>query len=96
MERIDLVSDAKLTALFPETFAAAIKVTMASGETFESICEYPLGHSKNPLSDGEVEAKFKRLAGGRLGDGEIARAIDGVWRLDQCEDLGAFMALFAV
>lgn len=96
MERIDLVSDARLTALFPETFAAAIKVTMASGETFESVCEYPLGHSKNPLSDGEVEAKFKRLAGGRFGDSEIARAIDGIWRLDQCEDLGAFMALFAV
>jgi 2-methylcitrate dehydratase len=71
-------------------------VTMPSGEVYESVCRYPPGHPENPMSDADIEAKFRRLSIGILSDTQADRAIDAIWRLETCEELGAFMALFTV
>lgn len=96
MERIELTTDPELTALFPESFGTAIKVTMRSGQAFESVCRTPPGHPRNPLSDAQIEDKFRRLAGGLLDSAALDRAIAAVWDLDRCEDVGAFMQRFKV
>jgi 2-methylcitrate dehydratase len=96
MARIELTTDPELTAAFPESFGTAIKVTMRSGEIFESICRTPPGHPRNPLSDAQIEDKFRRLSAGLLDAGAANRAIAAIWDLDRCEDIGAFMACFNV
>ena len=40
---------------------------MASGETHTGEVTYPRGHHKSPMSDADVERKFRELAGPRLG-----------------------------
>lgn len=96
MARIELTTDPELTVLFPESFGTAIKVIMRSGEVFESVCHTPPGHPRNPLSDAQIEAKFRRLSEGLLGEGAMDQAIAATWELDRCEDVGAYMRCFNV
>jgi 2-methylcitrate dehydratase len=92
MKRIELVADPELTALWPNSSGAAIVVTFRSGLRFEKVCKYPPGHPKNRLSDQQVESKFRRLSRGLLTDRQADRVIEGVWHLDECNNLADFMA----
>ena len=96
MSKIELTVDDSLTELLPEKFGTAIKVTMPDGTEFEKICETPPGHPENPMSDSEIEAKFRRLSRHLMNADQMDRAITACWNIDQCEDLGAFTALFTV
>ena len=94
MAKIELTVDDSLTALLPEKFGTAIKVTMPDGTIFENICETPPGHPENPMSDAEIEAKFRRLSKGMLDEARIERAIKACWSFDQCDNLSEFAQLF--
>ncbi len=96
MERIELVSDDELTALWPSSSGAAIAVTTHSGQQFEKIYRYPPGHPKNRLSDQQVEHKFRRLSRGLLTDRHADRVIDAVWHLDECKNLSDFMGKLTI
>lgn len=96
MERIELVSDPALSALLPETFATAVAVRLKSGRRAESLCRYPPGHPKNRLSDEAVAAKFRRLARGLLTEAGTEAAIEAVWGIEACDDLGAFLQRLTV
>ena len=94
MSRIELTVDDSLTALLPEKFGTAIKVTMPDGSVYEEICETPPGHPENPMSDDEIEAKFRRLSNHLMTDEQMDRAIAACWAIDSFEDLGEFAQLF--
>jgi 2-methylcitrate dehydratase len=55
--------------------------------------EYPLGHPRNPMSDRDVEDKFRRLAAGQLARTHARKVIDSVWRLDDLKDIGTLTSL---
>lgn len=92
MERIELVADPELTALWPSSSGAAIVVIPRSGLRFEKVCKYPPGHPKNRLTDEQVENKFRRLSQGLLTDRQADRVIEAVWHIDECSKLRDFMA----
>ena len=48
---------------------------------------YPKGHRSNPMSDAEVEAKFRTLASGALSDDQCSRALDLAWSLNKLPNL---------
>jgi 2-methylcitrate dehydratase len=96
MDRITMTTDPELTALLPGSFGTAIKVRMPSGETYESICRYPKGHPDHPMSDKEIEAKFRKLSEPVLSSSAADHAIEAVWSLDTCEDLGEFVRAFDI
>ncbi len=43
-----------------------ITVKTETGKTYMSQVDLPLGHPGNPMSDQDLEAKFRRLVAGRL------------------------------
>jgi 2-methylcitrate dehydratase len=93
MGRIRLATDPELTALWPTSSGAAIRLELLSGETLERVCWYPPGHPRNPESDSMLETKFRRLAESVLSDDEASAVIDAVWRLDAIESIGSFTNL---
>jgi 2-methylcitrate dehydratase len=58
--------------------------------------DYPLGHPENPMSDHEIEEKFRLLAAGKLNRVRIKKVIDSVWRLDKLGDIGVLMPLLRI
>ena len=95
MQSIELLPDDELTRLQSETQGSKVQITLTSGETYKEDCLYPPGNPKNPLSDQQIADKFRTLAKGTLNKAQIEKAIDGVWALDECKDMSAFMKLFA-
>ena len=48
---------------------------------------YHKGHYKNPLSDEEVEAKFRSLAEGVLPENRTNTLLQRLWRLEEVEHI---------
>ncbi len=60
MNRVEVIADDNLTALYPEKFPAQVSVLMKNGETYKTRFDYPKGDPRNPLSNAELLEKFHR------------------------------------
>ncbi|RPI99604.1 MAG: hypothetical protein EHM36_15780 [Deltaproteobacteria bacterium] len=58
------------------------------GQTYRCRVDYPRGHARNPMTDGEIVDKFKSMAVKRMKEDQIRRLIDTVFSLDDVEDIG--------
>jgi len=95
MARITVARSAELTREYPEGIPNLLEVTTQSGQTHSRKVTYPRGHARNPMSDAEVEEKFRRLAAQVLPEDRIARALETLWHLEDVTDIGELMRLFA-
>ena len=48
---------------------------------------YPRGHGKNPLSDSDVDAKFRRLACPTITEQQCEQALELIWSLENLPNL---------
>ncbi len=80
----------------PDGTLAILRVTTADGRSHTTRVLYHRGHPRNPMSDAEVEGKFRRLVQGMLSPAQTDAALAGLWRLDEVGKLGDLMALFRV
>lgn len=72
----------KLTALCPQKRVAIVTVKTSSGEFVERV-DYPKGEPENPLTQQELEDKFRGLAMyGGLTESECDEVIHEVWKED--------------
>jgi len=58
--------------------------------------DYPRGHAKNPMTDEEVEEKFRRLASRVLSSGQISFILESLWTLENQKDVSEILEAFAV
>jgi len=71
--------------------AAVIEMWTADGKHHRAETKAARGSASRPLTDGELENKFERLAGARIKDG--ARLIEAVWNLDKAEDASVILPM---
>jgi 2-methylcitrate dehydratase len=93
MKKVRVVRQPEFVVRYPAAMPTRVTVRTESGKTYAKQVDVPLGHPGNPLSDREIEKKFRRLASGRLGRARIDRLIEFVWALDRVRDIGALMPL---
>lgn len=89
-------ADPELNARYPEGIPNRVRVTLRDGRTLEREVTFPLGHARNPLSDQEVEGKFRSLAEARLPKGRVDEAVSRCWSLERETDIGDLLKLFEV
>ena len=89
--RLELVRDPQL-----EGVQAIVEVTLSDGRRHTLRCDAPKGSPENPMSDAEVQQKFRRAAAGRIAAGSIDAIVESVMRLEKlasvrklCEQLRA-------
>ena len=87
MRKVKVREDEKLTAAYPEAPSGRVTVRMISGESHTLDVTYPAGHNKNPMSDDEIEAKFRDLAKGRLTAARSDAALKALWDLERAGDV---------
>src|SRR5690606_13566968 len=73
-DKVAVKEDPEFTRRFPASIPCRLEVRLRSGETRKAEVEYPRGHYKNPMTDGEVEDKFRMLAGRFLPADRVAAA----------------------
>jgi 2-methylcitrate dehydratase len=97
---LDLVSRVKCSA-WPEadgrepgTMLCRITVTTKAGARHAATVEYHRGHAKNPMSDGEIEAKFRALAEPVLARAQCDALLDRLWNLEGVGNARELFPLF--
>ncbi len=93
MRKVKVTEDPALTAQYPEGAPGRVTIRMRSGETHISEIRYPRGHEKSPMTDAEVENKFRDLCAGPLGAQGCDRALKALWQLESMKDAGVITAL---
>lgn len=81
-----VVPDDELNKLYPEQgIPNRVTVKMKDGKTFVKRVDAPSGHALNPMTDAEVESKFRSMAEPMLGVGGSDHALATFWDLDELE-----------
>lgn len=88
MRKVKVREDKALTAQYPEGSPGRVSVRTASGGVETVEIRYPTGHAKSPLTDDEVERKFRDLAGTFLGGARTETALKALWNVERARDIG--------
>ena len=83
--KVKVIEDDELTQRSPGVRGARVTLYLKNGGVFEAPCLYPKGEPENPLSQQELEDKFRGLAMyGGLTSEECDDIINEVWT-DKCD-----------
>lgn len=77
----------------PEAMLCDLDVVLRSGECKSLRVEYHRGHWRNPMSDAEMEAKFRSLAADVIPAAHQDELLRRLWRLDEERDVKRLIAL---
>ena len=77
----------------PEAMLCQLDVMTRSGEKYSAEVPYHKGHYRNPMTDAEVEDKFRSLAQDLLAPAQLDSLLDRLWNLEQVEDIGEVLRL---
>ena len=96
MQKIHIVENQDYTSRYPASQECRIEVLTADGRHLVEAASYPKGHRNNPISDEELEQKFRSLAGAELSEAQVGRALKALWSLEEMDDAGEVVDLFDV
>ena len=83
----------KPTSREPEAMLCDLEMTLRDGRRENIRVEYHRGHPRNPMSDAEIEEKFRDLAGDQLPEVQLDDLLAQLWKLDELEDVGRLITL---
>lgn len=82
------------------TFANGVmiryEVVTTAGQCYASEVAYHKGHYKNPLSDVELEDKYRALVGDVLPSRRADALLDRLWHLEEVTDMGMVVKLTTI
>jgi 2-methylcitrate dehydratase len=93
VQRVKVLRHRELSAMYPKAVGNIVHLTLRDGTVLSHRVDYPLGHARNVMSDAAVEAKFRALADGRLGESRSREVIEWCWKLDDKQDLAELCRL---
>jgi 2-methylcitrate dehydratase PrpD len=69
--------------------ACKVRITLKSGKVFDKHVEHAIGSLARPMSDADLEAKFRGLCANILDAAKVDALIAQCWKLDAMTDAGA-------
>jgi 2-methylcitrate dehydratase len=91
--KVRLHRDAELDARYPRGIPNRLTVTLTDGRRLVREVEFPRGHAQNPMTDAEVEQKFRTLVEPRYGKDKADRILAACWGLDKLSTAGELIGL---
>jgi 2-methylcitrate dehydratase len=86
--------DAGLSARYPRGIPNRLTVKLKDGRQLVREVEFPRGHAQNPMTDAEVEKKFRQLVEPRYGKERSDRILQACWKLEELGLAGDLVRLF--
>ncbi len=93
LDRTTIAEAADLNRGYPKGIPNRLILTMKDGRRYTKTVMYPRGHAGNPMTDAEVEEKFRRLAEGVISVSVQQKLLKEMWAIDRArsvEDLWRF------
>ncbi len=91
--KIKLHRDAALNERYPRGIPNRLTVKLADGRTLVKEVEFPRGHARNPMTDAEVEKKFRTMVEPRYGKAATDRILAACWELEKLKNAGDLVKL---
>jgi 2-methylcitrate dehydratase PrpD len=85
--RVTLLPDPALEPLYPEHWAARVRIRTAAGAEHQLQYDDPFGTDARPASDAVIHDKFRRMAGSVLPADRVERLIETVEGLERLPSL---------
>jgi 2-methylcitrate dehydratase PrpD len=94
IRRIDFGTHPEAEAAGFDKMTTIIEIELNDGRVVKGVADFGKGSPANPMSDDELEHKFRECARrGGLADSAAQRVIDCVWRIESMEDPRELMRL---
>ena len=91
IEKITVVGDPKFS-----NYHGASEIITKDGRRFEKRIDNLHGRAKDPLTDKELEAKFRGMTSKHIDEAQIKKIIDDCWNAEQLTDLGQLTKLMVL
>jgi len=86
--------DASLDPRYPRGIPNRITVTLADGRKIVREVEFPRGHAGNPMTDAEVEGKFRLVVEPHYGKAKVEQVLARCWDLENLTSVTELIRLF--
>ena len=96
MQKIEVRQTEECQRGFPEGQPFRIEVVTRSGKHFVREVTYGKGHWKNPMSDQDIETKFRRLSAPVLKPDRVDGILKHLWDFDEAESVRQTLDLFVL
>ncbi|MDI7258825.1 MAG: MmgE/PrpD family protein [Thermodesulfobacteriota bacterium] len=94
MQKIEVRENKEYSRLHPESNCFRIEVITRSGGRHVREVRYPKGHPKNPMTDQEIEAKFRRLTESVFPPDRVEQILERLWNLEKVQNVEQIVTLF--
>jgi 2-methylcitrate dehydratase len=92
--KIKVHLDDELSKRYPRGIPNRLTVTLTDGRTLVKEVEFPRGHAGNPMTDAEVEAKFRRAVEPRFGKPTADAVLARCWELEKLKGVTDLIGYF--
>ncbi|MFL5242863.1 MAG: MmgE/PrpD family protein [Gemmataceae bacterium] len=93
--KVKLHRDAALNRRYPRSIPNKVVATLKNGKKFTCLVEYPRGHALNPMTDDEVEKKFRSLMEPRYGKTKADKTLALCWDLEKLKSAAHLVQVLA-
>ena len=91
MKKVIVKEDKALTAAYPSSVPNRVTVKLDDGKTLALQVDDPRGHPKNPMTDEEIEQKFRLLVKGTLKESQVDKVLSFVRTIEKQSDVSALL-----
>jgi 2-methylcitrate dehydratase len=96
LDKMKVVELPEYTAMYPDGCPCRIDIVAKGGVRKSASVQYFKGHAKNPLSDAEIETKFRALAADLIDSKEVDFILDSLWNCEKVADICDVLKRFVV
>jgi 2-methylcitrate dehydratase PrpD len=87
LSKIEVTADPELSKGYPNQRAAHVEIELHDGRRLAHFQPYRKGDPELPLTDDELNDKFRELAIPVIGDGASRRLLDALWQLEKLKSV---------
>jgi 2-methylcitrate dehydratase len=89
MKKTRVTEAPAFTQAYPEAAPGRVTLTLASGKVETAELRYPTGHARSPMSEADVERKFREMLAGHPAGRRSDEILQRLWAIEEAKDVGA-------
>ncbi|MBI2303426.1 MAG: MmgE/PrpD family protein [Chloroflexi bacterium] len=94
--RVEITVDPEIDRVYPGLFANKVEILLRNGRSHLMRVDYPMGSTENPMTETEIEAKFRSLAGKVIDDHKASRVVQIANALEDLKGITPLMEMIAL
>ncbi len=92
MSKVTLIEDPEVSALYPEKWPAIVQITEKNGRVLTGRTDYPQGDPENPVTQQQLQQKFRQLAGLHYDLETVEELIHSISELEKVKNLSEILS----